>query len=96
LTAPEARAGDVGSGGAEGSRPGSAGTVGKTELTSGVRLSEKRGGGGRWAGWARGQAGHGVGRAKNQKKEIFELKIRFLNLSRLCKFVEGDLEGILT
>jgi hypothetical protein len=39
--------GDAGSGGAESSRLGSAGTVGKTELTSGARLSEKRSGGGR-------------------------------------------------
>jgi hypothetical protein len=51
---------------------------------------------GQWAGWARGQAGRGVGRAKNQEKEISELKIVFLNLSRLWKFVEGDLIGILT
>jgi hypothetical protein len=26
---------------------------------------------GRWAGWARGRTGHGVGRAKNQKKRNF-------------------------
>jgi hypothetical protein len=50
----------------------------------------------RWAGWARGHAGRGVGRAKNQEKEISELKIGFLNLSRLWKFVEGDLGAILT
>jgi hypothetical protein len=30
------------------------------------------------------------------KKGIFELKIGFLNLPRLWKFVEGDLGGILT
>jgi hypothetical protein len=30
------------------------------------------------------------------RKMISELKIRFLNLSRLWKFVEGDLGGILT
>jgi hypothetical protein len=29
------------------------------------------------------------------RKRIFELKIWFLNLSRLWKFVEGDLGGIL-
>jgi hypothetical protein len=29
-------------------------------------------------------------------KMIFELKIGFLNLPRLWKFVEGDLGGILT
>jgi hypothetical protein len=51
---------------------------------------------GQWAGWARGQAGRGVDRAENQEKEIFELKIGFLNLSRLWEFVEGDLGGILT
>jgi hypothetical protein len=51
---------------------------------------------GRWAGWARCQAGHGVGRAKNQEKRNFQIKIGFLNLSRLWKFVEGDLGGILT
>jgi hypothetical protein len=32
-------AGDAGSGGAEGPRPGSVGTVGKTELTSGSPMS---------------------------------------------------------
>jgi hypothetical protein len=51
---------------------------------------------GRWAGWARGQAGHGVGWAENQEKEISELKIGILNLSRLWKFIEGDLGGMLT
>jgi hypothetical protein len=30
------------------------------------------------------------------RKMISELKIGFLNLPRLWKFVEGDLEGILT
>jgi hypothetical protein len=30
------------------------------------------------------------------RKLISELKIGFLNLPRLWKFVEGDLEGILT
>jgi hypothetical protein len=30
------------------------------------------------------------------RKRISELKIRFLNLTRLWKFVEGDLGGILT
>jgi hypothetical protein len=37
-----------------------------------------------------------VGRAKSEEKKISELKIGFLNLSRLWKFVEGDLGGILT
>jgi hypothetical protein len=40
----------------------------------------------RWAFWARGQAGRGVGRAENQEKEISELEIGFLNLSRLWNF----------
>jgi hypothetical protein len=34
--------------------------------------------------------------AKIWKKGISELKIGFLNLPRLWKFVEGDLGGILT
>jgi hypothetical protein len=33
--------------------------------------------------------------AKNKEKGISELKIGFLNLPRLWKFVEGDLGGIL-
>jgi hypothetical protein len=33
---------------------------------------------------------------KIRKKEISELKLDFLNLPRLWKFVEGDLGGILT
>jgi hypothetical protein len=54
----------------------------------------------RWADWA-GQGGRrwataglenkGGGRAENKEKGIFELKIGFLNLLRLWKFVEGDL-----
>jgi hypothetical protein len=48
------------------------------------------------AGWARGQVGRKVGRAKSKEKEFSELKIRFLNLSRLWKFAQGDLGGILT
>jgi hypothetical protein len=51
---------------------------------------------GRWAGWARGQAGCGVNRPKIKKKRNFRIKIGFLNLPRLWKFVEGDLGGILT
>jgi hypothetical protein len=54
-------------------------------------------GGGAASGLAglRGQMGRKVGRAEIKKK-ISELKIRFLNLLRLWKFVEGDLGGILT
>jgi hypothetical protein len=35
--------------------------------------------------------GHKVARAKNKEKGISELKIRFFNLPRLWKFVEGNL-----
>jgi hypothetical protein len=51
---------------------------------------------GRWAGWARGRAGRKVGRAESKEKMISELKIGFLNLPRLWKFVKGDLGRILT
>jgi hypothetical protein len=44
----------------------------------------------------RGRVGGKVGRAEIKKKRISELKIGFLNLPRLWKFVEGDLGGILT
>jgi hypothetical protein len=44
----------------------------------------------------RGQVGRKVGRAEIKRKRIFELKIGILNLSRLWKFVEGDLGGFLT
>jgi hypothetical protein len=40
--------------------------------------------------------GRKVGRAEVKEKGISELKIGFLNLPRLWKFVEGDLWGILT
>jgi hypothetical protein len=43
----------------------------------------------------RGRVGHKVGRAEIKRKRISELKIVFLNLPRLWKFVEGDLGGIL-
>jgi hypothetical protein len=55
-----------------------------------------RGQRGQRAGWARGRVGCKVGRADVKEKGIFELKIGFLNLPRLWKFVEGDLGGILT
>jgi hypothetical protein len=42
------------------------------------------------AEWAARSAG------PKSRKSISELKIRFLNLPRLWKFVEGDLGGILT
>jgi hypothetical protein len=43
----------------------------------------------------RGWVGRKVGRAEIKKKRSSELKIGFLNLPRLCKFVERDLGGIL-
>jgi hypothetical protein len=55
-----------------------------------------RGQRGQWAGWARGRVGRKVSRAKNKEKGNSELKIGFLNLPRLWKFVEGYLGGILT
>jgi hypothetical protein len=42
------------------------------------------------AEWPQGLPG------RKQGKRISELKIGFLNLPRLWKFVEGDLGGILT
>jgi hypothetical protein len=46
----------------------------------GGRLGQKA----EWGSWA-----------KSQKKFPFRIKIRFLNLQRLWKFVQGDLGGIL-
>jgi hypothetical protein len=43
----------------------------------------------------RGQVGSKVGWAEIKRKRISELKIGFLNLLRLWRFVEGDLGGIL-
>jgi hypothetical protein len=51
------------------------------------------------AGWAErpgGRAGRWADWAESEGKILFRLKIGFLNLSRLWKFVEGDLGGILT
>jgi hypothetical protein len=53
-----------------------------------------RGRRGWWAGWARGRTGRKVGRAENQEKGNFRMKIGFLNLPRLWNFVEGDFGGI--
>jgi hypothetical protein len=47
------------------------------------------------AGWAEGRPGRKVGRAESKEKN-FGIKIGFLNLARLWKFVEEDLGGILT
>jgi hypothetical protein len=114
-------------------RLGSVGVVGKTQLTSGARLTERRGRDGR-LGRARtkkehvfavkmrptrgldgpaetvlaygddtagGLAGPEAERAarlagSKARKKNFGIKIGFLNLPRLWKFVEGDLGGILT
>jgi hypothetical protein len=54
-----------------------------------------RGQRGQRAGWAKGRVGRKVGRTESKEKRISELKIGFLNLPRLWKFVEGDLGGIL-
>jgi hypothetical protein len=40
-----------------------------------------------WAAWSAGP---------KSRKRILELKIGFLNLPRVWKFLEGDLGGILT
>jgi hypothetical protein len=87
-------------------RPGSADVVGKTQLTSGASLIERRGRGGRLGKMrtekenvfpAKTRPTHGLdGPAENQEKRNFRIKIGFLNLPRLWKFVEGDLGGILT
>jgi hypothetical protein len=42
-----------------------------------------------WAGWARGQAGRGVGRAKNQEKMNFRIKIgffEFIKALEICRW----------
>jgi hypothetical protein len=121
-------------GGDERKRSGSAGAVGKIQLTSGARLTKRQGRGG-WLGKTRtekenvfpaktrptrgldgpagmisacgdgvagGLAGPEAKRAagsagpKIRKKRNFRIKIGFLNLPRLWKFVEGDLGEILT
>jgi hypothetical protein len=43
-----------------------------------------------WAGWRLGQLGRML------KKISFLIKIEFLNISRLWKFAQEDLEGIWT
>jgi hypothetical protein len=65
------------------------GRIGQAEQA--MAESDKRS---RWA--AAGLENKGGGRAENKEKGISELKIGFLNLPRLWKFIEGDLGGILT
>ncbi len=44
-----------------------------------------------------GRGCSGLGRmGRNRMKNYFRIKIEFLNLPRLWKFVQGDLGGILT
>jgi hypothetical protein len=58
-------------------------------------------GGGRkvgWAAWAErpdGPAGRWADYAESEGKILFRIKIGFLNIKRLWKFVGGDLGGIL-
>jgi hypothetical protein len=50
------------------------------------------------AGWAErpgGPAGRWADWAESEGKILFQIKIGFLNLPRLWKFVERDLGGIL-
>jgi hypothetical protein len=54
---------------------------------------------GRWLAGLRGRVGRlaaGPIGLKSKEKILFRINIGFLNLPRLCKFVEGDLGGILT
>jgi hypothetical protein len=47
--------------------------------------------------WRAGCAGWQLGRlGRKLKKNLFWLKIDFLNIPRLWKFAQGDLGGILT
>jgi hypothetical protein len=43
-----------------------------------------------------GEGQVGWAESEERNKRIFRIKIGFLNLPRLGKFVEGDLGGILT
>jgi hypothetical protein len=64
-----------------------------------MRVSCGRKGEGLVAGWAErpgGPAGRWADWAESEGEILFRLKIGFLNLPRLWKFVEGDLGGILT
>jgi hypothetical protein len=77
------------------------GRIGQVEQATAESNKRSR----RWADWA-GKGGirwatarlenKGGGRAENKEKGISELKIGFLDLPRIWKFVEGDLGGILT
>jgi hypothetical protein len=60
--------------------------VGRKKQASGAEWAKKA----EWAGWLLGRLGWKL------KNNPFRLKIGFLNLSRLWKFVQGYLGGILT
>jgi hypothetical protein len=58
-----------------------------------ARLRKREDGGAKkaeWAGWLLGRLG------RKLKKNPLRIKVGFLNLSRLWKFTQGDLGGILT
>jgi hypothetical protein len=89
-------------------RPAQEGVTRKGKCISREDVTDARAG---WAGLAilacgdgaaGGRAGPeakraaGSARPKIRKKRNFRIKIGFLNLPRLWKFVEGDLGGILT
>jgi hypothetical protein len=58
-------------------------------------LREKRRRAGGWLGCGAGRAGWPLGRlGRSEGKILFRIKIGFLNLPWLWKFVEGDLGGI--
>jgi hypothetical protein len=59
-------------------------------------LRQKRGRAGGWLAGLRGWAGRWADWAESEGKILFRIKIGFLNLPRLWKFVQGDLAGILT
>jgi hypothetical protein len=54
-----------------------------------------RGWRGQWAGWPKVEWAAWLAGPKARKKN-FRIKIGFLNLPRIWKFVEGDFGGILT
>jgi hypothetical protein len=60
-----------------------------------ARPAREKGKGWRLAG-LRGRAGRLAAGPKAKEIFFFRIKIEFLNLPRLWKFVEGDLGGILT
>jgi hypothetical protein len=84
--------------GAEGRRRGGHGTAAREEAAVLGRCGckrKKRPGCAAWAEWSNWPVGR-LGRlGRNLKRNPFRIKIGFLNLSMLWKFVLGDLGGIL-